>query len=120
MTRKAGGVALLVLLPRMAGGEAATDAALQDGESGRLHEAVHPLARALRALQTDTVEGERSSSDASASVSEYSKAVELSSLGVPVITAVFPGPAVHAKTARGEMVRFCACFTLVVQPWNLT
>ena len=39
---------------------------------------------------------------------EYAKAVDFSSLGVDVITAVFPGPAVHAKTARGEMVRFCA------------
>ena len=44
---------------------------------------------------------------------EYAKAVDFSGLGVPVITAIFPGPAVHAKTARGEMVRFCAqqCLT---------
>lgn len=43
---------------------------------------------------------------------EYAKAVDLKQGGglpVPVITAVFPGPAVHAKTARGAMVRFCAC-----------
>ena len=39
---------------------------------------------------------------------EYAKAVDLAALGVPVITAVFPGPAVHAKQARGAMVRFCA------------
>ncbi|KAL1498541.1 hypothetical protein AB1Y20_013862 [Prymnesium parvum] len=39
---------------------------------------------------------------------EYAKAVDLSALGVPVITASFPGPAVYAKTARGEMARFCA------------
>lgn len=39
---------------------------------------------------------------------EYAKAVEFEALGVPVVTASFPGPAVYAKTARGEMVRFCA------------
>jgi cytoplasmic iron level regulating protein YaaA (DUF328/UPF0246 family) len=39
---------------------------------------------------------------------EYAKSVEFSGLGVPVVTASFPGPAVYAKTARGEMVRFCA------------
>ena len=41
---------------------------------------------------------------------EYSKSVDLKALATrcPVITAAFPGPAVHAKTARGEMVRFCA------------
>jgi len=39
---------------------------------------------------------------------EYAKAVELSALRAPVITVQFPGPSVHAKTARGEMARFCA------------
>jgi cytoplasmic iron level regulating protein YaaA (DUF328/UPF0246 family) len=39
---------------------------------------------------------------------EYAKAVEMKKLACPVVTAVFPGPAVYAKTARGEMVRFCA------------
>jgi len=39
---------------------------------------------------------------------EYAKSVDLGALGVPVVTACFPGPAVHAKTARGEMARFCA------------
>lgn len=39
---------------------------------------------------------------------EYAKSVKLKALSVPVVTAVFPGPAVHAKQARGEMVRFCA------------
>jgi cytoplasmic iron level regulating protein YaaA (DUF328/UPF0246 family) len=42
---------------------------------------------------------------------EYAKAVNLKpggGLPVPVVTASFPGPAVHAKTARGAMVRFCA------------
>ena len=39
---------------------------------------------------------------------EYAKAVDMSGLEAAVITAVFPGPAVHAKMARGEMVRFCA------------
>ena len=42
---------------------------------------------------------------------EYAKAVDLTpggGLPVPVVTVVFPGPAVHAKTARGAMVRFCA------------
>ena len=32
----------------------------------------------------------------------------LRALRAPVIEARFPGPAVHAKTARGEMARFCA------------
>lgn len=44
---------------------------------------------------------------------EYAKSVDLKALAapphtIPVITASFPGPAVHAKMARGEMVRFCA------------
>jgi len=42
---------------------------------------------------------------------EYAKAVDLKPggrLGAPIVTAVFPGPAVHAKTARGAMARFCA------------
>lgn len=39
---------------------------------------------------------------------EYAKSVDLKALRAPVITAAFPGPAVHAKMARGEMVRFCA------------
>ena len=39
---------------------------------------------------------------------EYAKAVRLGAFDVPVVTAVFPGPAVYAKQARGEMVRFCA------------
>ena len=38
---------------------------------------------------------------------EYAKAVEFEAF-MPVVTASFPGPAVYAKTARGEMVRFCA------------
>jgi len=39
---------------------------------------------------------------------EYAKAVALDRLRAPVVTASFPGPAVHAKTARGELARFCA------------
>ena len=39
---------------------------------------------------------------------EYAKSVDLRALRAPVIEARFPGPAVHAKTARGEMARFCA------------
>ena len=39
---------------------------------------------------------------------EYAKAVDGRGRGVPVVTAVCPGPAVHAKTARGEITRFCA------------
>lgn len=39
---------------------------------------------------------------------EYAKSVRLSELGAPVVTASFPGPAVYAKQARGEIVRFCA------------
>jgi cytoplasmic iron level regulating protein YaaA (DUF328/UPF0246 family) len=39
---------------------------------------------------------------------EYAKSVNLGALDAPVVTAVFPGPAVYAKQARGEMVRFCA------------
>jgi cytoplasmic iron level regulating protein YaaA (DUF328/UPF0246 family) len=53
---------------------------------------------------------------------EYAKAVDLKRLaqaGAQVITAVFPGPAVHAKTARGEMVRFCAQ-RRVTKPGELT
>ena len=35
---------------------------------------------------------------------EYAKSVDLKALseGIPVVTASFPGPAIHAKTARGE------------------
>ena len=33
---------------------------------------------------------------------EYAKAVQLKAVHVPVVTASFPGPAVHAKQARGE------------------
>lgn len=39
---------------------------------------------------------------------EYAKSVSFPQLRAPVITVNFPGPAVHAKTARGEMARFCA------------
>ena len=39
---------------------------------------------------------------------EYAKSACLGEIRAPVITAVFPGPAVYAKMARGEMVRFCA------------
>lgn len=39
---------------------------------------------------------------------EYASAVQLSDLSVRVVTACFPGPAVHAKTARGLLTRFCA------------
>lgn len=39
---------------------------------------------------------------------EYAKALALDRLRAPVVTASFPGPAVHAKTARGELARFCA------------
>lgn len=39
---------------------------------------------------------------------EYAKSVDLGALAAPVVTAVFPGPSVYAKQARGEMVRFCA------------
>ena len=39
---------------------------------------------------------------------EYSKAIKFDAMRAPVVTAAFPGPAVHAKHARGEMARFCA------------
>uniref|UniRef100_A0A7S4EUY6 Uncharacterized protein n=1 Tax=Chrysotila carterae TaxID=13221 RepID=A0A7S4EUY6_CHRCT len=39
---------------------------------------------------------------------EYAKSIALTKLRARVITVQFPGPAVYAKTARGEMVRFCA------------
>lgn len=39
---------------------------------------------------------------------EYASAVQLNDLSVRVVTACFPGPAVHAKTARGLLTRFCA------------
>jgi len=39
---------------------------------------------------------------------EYAKAVKLPALRAKVLTAQFPGPAVHAKAARGEIARFCA------------
>ena len=49
---------------------------------------------------------------------EYAKALDMGALGCPVITCAFPGPAVHAKQARGEMVRFCA-EQQVVEPAGL-
>ena len=39
---------------------------------------------------------------------EYAKAVHMKAVTAPVVTAAFPGPAVHAKQARGEMARFCS------------
>jgi len=39
---------------------------------------------------------------------EYAKAVSFDAITAPVVTASFPGPAVHAKQARGEITRFCA------------
>ena len=49
---------------------------------------------------------------------EYSKAIKFADMRAPVITASFPGPAVHAKHARGEMARFCA-EQRVIQPEEL-
>ena len=43
---------------------------------------------------------------------EYAKAVSLDALRARVVTARFPGPAVHAKMARGEMARYCATTAL--------
>ena len=39
---------------------------------------------------------------------EYAKSVKLAALRAPVVTANFPGPAVHAKEARGAITRYCA------------
>ena len=39
---------------------------------------------------------------------EYAKSVALDRLRAPVVTAAFPGASVHAKTARGQLARFCA------------
>ncbi|KAL0055758.1 hypothetical protein WJX82_004105 [Trebouxia sp. C0006] len=37
---------------------------------------------------------------------EYFKAIELAVLHYPVYTVCFPGPSIHAKAARGAMVRY--------------
>eukprot|EP00964_Phaeocystis_antarctica_P032203 scaffold18244_cov58-Phaeocystis_antarctica.AAC.3 len=39
---------------------------------------------------------------------EYAKSVALDGLRAPVVTAAFPGPPVYAKTARGQLARYCA------------
>jgi cytoplasmic iron level regulating protein YaaA (DUF328/UPF0246 family) len=50
---------------------------------------------------------------------EYAKAIKFASLAnKPTVTASFPGPAVHAKQARGEMARFC-CEQRVSRPEQL-
>ena len=58
---------------------------------------------------TKSIEAEKPAWVLNVASQEYAKGVDLKSLKVPlVVTASFPGPAIHAKTARGEMVRFCA------------
>jgi cytoplasmic iron level regulating protein YaaA (DUF328/UPF0246 family) len=39
---------------------------------------------------------------------EYAKAIAFDELRAPVVTMAFPGPSVHAKTARGALARYCA------------
>ena len=57
---------------------------------------------------TDSLDGESPSWVLNVASQEYAKSVQFASLRCPVVTAQFPGPAVHAKNARGEMARFCA------------
>jgi len=58
---------------------------------------------------TDSLAAEKPKWVLNVASQEYAKSVDLKALadkGLPVVTAVFPGPAIHAKTAR--VVRFCA------------
>eukprot|EP00322_Chrysochromulina_rotalis_P002576 CAMPEP_0115834862 /NCGR_PEP_ID=MMETSP0287-20121206/3900_1 /TAXON_ID=412157 /ORGANISM="Chrysochromulina rotalis, Strain UIO044" /LENGTH=290 /DNA_ID=CAMNT_0003288307 /DNA_START=63 /DNA_END=935 /DNA_ORIENTATION=+ len=57
---------------------------------------------------TQSIEAEHPAWVLNVASQEYAKSIDLQSLSCPVITASFPGPAVYAKAARGEMVRFCA------------
>ena len=57
---------------------------------------------------TESIEAEKPGWVLNAASQEYAKSISFKALSMPVITAAFPGPAVHAKQARGELVRFCA------------
>jgi len=59
-------------------------------------------------MLTEAIDDEAAEWVLNCASAEYAKSINFKSLQAPVITAVFPGPAVHAKQARGELARFCA------------
>ncbi len=67
------------------------------------------LARAL-AADADALPAPEARCVVNVASGEYFHAVKphVAALGCPVVTCVFPGPAVHAKAARGGLVRYAA------------
>ena len=67
---------------------------------------------------TDSINAESPDWVLNVASAEYSKSIKMKSVTAPVITASFPGPAVYAKQARGEITRFC-CERKVTKPEEL-